>query len=282
MQSMEIFVNNSMFDNCFIASSLMDYFVQSNFAGQVIIIILLILSVMAWGVMFCKQADLKAIETQNLRAAKCIKNSTSLIQAASSVKSISSPYSVLFKEALNTLTYMGLGKQNTAVRTAMVENALTRELSHQIAIYEERMTLLGTIISGAPFLGLLGTAWGVMDCFGSMGGQTSVTLQQLAPGVSGALLTTVAGLVVAIPSVFGYNFLSTKIKKMTVDTENFAASLSDRIQMEAIADASPSVATRESKQPIFVEKVVSAPSDTTKIIDFSLDDDSDEITNFDE
>ena len=146
------------------------------------------------------------------------------------------------------------------------------------------MTLLGTIISGAPFLGLLGTAWGVMDCFGSMSGQTSVTLQQLAPGVSGALLTTVAGLVVAIPSVFGYNFLSTKIKKMIVDTENFAGTLSDKIEMESMSAASPSVATREPKTTPLVERVVNNRlSEADKVINFSLDDDdTDEMTNFDE
>ena len=76
-------------------------------------------------------------------------------------------------------------------------------------------------------MGLLGTVWGVMDCFGAMSQQTSVTLQQLAPGVAGSLLTTVAGLLVAIPSVFGFNFLTTQIRKMGVEIENFATSLSD-------------------------------------------------------
>ena len=69
------------------------------------------------------------------------------------------------------------------------------------------MVMLGSIVTGAPFLGLLGTVWGVMDAFGGMAGAGSASLQGLAPGVSGALLTTVAGLVVAIPSVFGYNYL---------------------------------------------------------------------------
>ena len=62
---MEFFVSNSIFNTNLLASSLMDYFVQSNFAGQVIIIILLVLSVMAWGVMFCKYADLTTIEELN-------------------------------------------------------------------------------------------------------------------------------------------------------------------------------------------------------------------------
>ena len=95
------------------------------------------------------------------------------------------------------------------------------------------MVLLGSIVSGAPFLGLLGTVWGVMDAFGSIALQSSANIQTLAPGVSGALLTTVAALLVAIPSVFGYNYLLTQSKIMITDLENFASSFADRIELEA-------------------------------------------------
>lgn len=282
---MEFLLNNSVFNANLLAStdpSLVDYFGQSNFAGQVIIIILFVLSLMAWGVMFCKYADLTSMEDANKKASQRVSKSPSIIEAAASVKSLACPYSSLLRDALNTLSYMGSAKQGSASRTAMVENALSRGLSTQTAKYEEKMTLLGTIISGAPFLGLLGTAWGVMDCFGSMSGQTSVTLQQLAPGVSGALLTTVSGLVVAIPSVFGYNFLSTKIKRITIDTENFASSLADRIEIEAMASAP--VASREAKPAVVVPSAparAAAPA-AENVLDFSLDDDNEEMSNFDE
>ncbi len=274
---MEFFVNSNI-----VASSLMDYFFQSNLAGQVIIIILFVLSVIAWGIMFCKYADLTTIDDLNKKAAKRVLTSPSLIDASAATKSIPSSYSRLLKDTLNTLSSMKSHASNTAMRTTMIENALYRAVSKETTKYEEKMTFLGTIISGAPFLGLLGTAWGVMDCFGSLGGQTSVTLQQLAPGVSGALLTTVAGLVVAIPSVFGYNILSNKIKEMTVAIENFAGSLSDKIEIEAMTAAPQSVATREPKPTQFVEKISVSPTDAERVIDFSLDDDTEEMSNFDE
>ena len=281
---MDFFANFTIFDSSnMLATSITDYFFQSNFAGQVIIIVLLILSVMAWGVMFCKYADLTTIEELNNKAAKRVATSQSLIDAAAAVKSIPSPNSRLLKESLNTLASMKSHASNTAMRTTMIENALYRVVSKETSKYEEKMTLLGTIISGAPFLGLLGTAWGVMDCFGSLGGQTSVTLQQLAPGVSGALLTTVAGLLVAIPSVFGYNFLSTKIKTMSTDVENFAGLLSDKIEIESMTTASQSVATREPKPVQFVEKSSISTADAERVINFSLeDDDTEEMSNFDE
>ena len=137
--------------------------------------------------------------------------------------------------------------ESRSVRMGHVENALQRTLARQVIKCESKMTLLGTIISGAPFLGLLGTAWGVMDSFGSMSAQVSVTLNDLAPGVAGALLTTVAGLVVAIPSVFGYNYLSTRTRKTITDMENFASLLADRLELESRArEISSRASTRHS------------------------------------
>jgi len=94
---------------------------------------------------------------------------------------------------------------------------------------ESQMILLATAVSGAPFLGLLGTVWGVMDTFGDVAAAGSANLAAMAPGVSAALITTVTGLLVAIPAMFGYNFLVTSIRAMTVDMDNFAAELSSEL-----------------------------------------------------
>jgi biopolymer transport protein TolQ len=114
-----------------------------------------------------------------------------------------------------------------------VENALQRAVARVTLMYENRMVMLSSIVTGAPFMGLLGTVWGVMDAFGSISGQSGASISTLAPGVSGALLTTVAGLIVAIPSVFGYNYLLTQTKLMVTELENFASNLADRIELEA-------------------------------------------------
>ena len=220
--------------NPVVASSLMDYFFQSNFAGQVIVIILLGFSILAWGAMFCKKADLSEMKRQNSATAKAVAQTNSVAEAAA-MRRLSGPYAEILRDAASALEQSGA--QNAAnsddKNSAMtfVDNALQRSLSRQLMKYESSMILLGTVISGAPFLGLLGTAWGVMDCFGSMSAQASVTLQQLAPGVAGALLTTVAGLFVAIPAVFGYNYLTSQSRELMTDTENFASLLSDIIEM---------------------------------------------------
>ena len=95
------------------------------------------------------------------------------------------------------------------------------------------MIFLASIVSGAPFIGLLGTVWGVMEAFSAVAAQQTAGIQQLAPGVSGAMLATIAGLVVAIPSVFGYNLLLGSTKTMVTELENYASSLADRIELES-------------------------------------------------
>ena len=251
--------------NPVVASSLMDYFFQSNFAGQVIVIILLGFSLLAWGAMFCKKADLSEMKRQNSATAKAVAQTNSVAEAAA-MRRLSGPYAEILRDAASALEQSGA--QNAAnsddKNSAMtfVDNALQRSLSRQLMKYESSMILLGTVISGAPFLGLLGTVWGVMDCFGSMSAQASVTLQQLAPGVAGALLTTVAGLFVAIPAVFGYNYLTSQSRELMTDTENFASLLSDIIEMRirTVYSAQPQYAPVNPQQyPYAQQPAESAP-----------------------
>ena len=95
------------------------------------------------------------------------------------------------------------------------------------------MITLASLVSGAPFMGLFGTVWGVMEAFSAVSVLQTASIQTLAPGVSAALLTTIAGLLVAIPSLFGYNILLGMVKTMITELENYASNLADRIELEA-------------------------------------------------
>ncbi len=114
-----------------------------------------------------------------------------------------------------------------------VKAALERTAAEQALSLEKGMIVLSTAVAGGPFIGLLGTVWGVMEAFSSVATQQTAGIQQLAPGVSGAMLATIAGLVVAIPSVFGYNLLLGHTRRMITELENFASSLADRIELES-------------------------------------------------
>lgn len=114
----------------------------------------------------------------------------------------------------------------------LMENAVAQESLK----LESGLILLAIAVSGAPFLGLLGTVWGVMSTFGHIAQQGSATLSAMAPGVAAALITTVAGLLVAIPSMFAYNWLVHTLRTATVELDNFAQELVSKMETEYLQD----------------------------------------------
>src|SRR5580658_837244 len=96
-----------------------------------------------------------------------------------------------------------------------VKRSMENVVAQESLKLESGLILLAIAVSGAPFLGLLGTVWGVMDTFAEVGQAGKAYLPTMAPGVSAALVTTVAGLLVAIPSMFGYNWLVHNLRTFT-------------------------------------------------------------------
>lgn len=213
-------------------SSMVQAFAQSNVAGKVIVVLLILFSFLAWTVMFGKYFEINRIRAQNLVFEKRLSATEHVLQIDPRLPNTKGPYAMLARDALRAYK-RALGSPHAI---GHVENALQRAVARGSVLYEARMTLLGSIVSGAPFLGLLGTVWGVMDAFGAIAGGEGASIASLAPGVSGALLTTVAGLLVAIPAVFGYNYLLTLVKSGITELENFASNLADRIELEAKED----------------------------------------------
>lgn len=117
-----------------------------------------------------------------------------------------------------------------------VKRTLERTVAQQSLKLESGLILLAIAVSGAPFLGLLGTVWGVMSTFSYVALKGSADLKTMAPGVSAALVTTVAGLLVAIPSMFGYNWLVHNLRVQTVDLDNFAQELTSHMETEYLRD----------------------------------------------
>ena len=108
------------------------------------------------------------------------------------------------------------------VNIGTLRNALGRGIDTEILKLESHLPILSTAVQGGPFLGLLGSAWGVMSVFGSMGEQGTVRLGAVAPGISAALACTVVGLLVAVPSLFAYNWLAARVRHQTMELEDFA------------------------------------------------------------
>lgn len=108
------------------------------------------------------------------------------------------------------------------VNLDILRGALGRSIDAEVMKLESQVAILSTAVQGGPFLGLLGSAWGVMGVFSQMGIYGTVRLGAVAPGISAALLATVVGLLVAVPSLFAYNWLAGRIRHQTIEMENFA------------------------------------------------------------
>ena len=115
-----------------------------------------------------------------------------------------------------------------------IEAVLEREVSSQIELLETRVGLLATLVSLSPFCGLFGTVWGVMMAFCGIAAAGKADFTALAPGVAGALLTTVFGLIVAIPSLIIYNWLTALIRNLTVQMDNFTEAFMVKIKLEQL------------------------------------------------
>jgi len=111
-----------------------------------------------------------------------------------------------------------------------VKVALERTASAEALSLEKGMIVLSTAVAGGPFIGLLGTVWGVMETFAGIARANSASLTAMAPGVAGALIATVIGLLVAIPAMFGYNFMVTTIRAITQELDGFATEYATQIE----------------------------------------------------
>lgn len=209
------------------------FFKQMDGPGIAIVAILIICSFIGWGAMIGKFLTVSAIRKRNLSYDLRLRNVSSILSLESMRSAQLCPYEYLTFEATQAFK-----KHRSRIRTpedialcmGHVENAIQRGIARNVQAYEEKMILLSSLVSGGPFLGLLGTVWGVMLTFSSLDDKASIS--KMAPGVSGALMATLFGLLVAIPATFGYNFLLTHTKLMTTELENFASSLADRIELE--------------------------------------------------
>jgi biopolymer transport protein TolQ len=223
----------------FFAANVWDIFLFSDLVGQIITVSLCIGSIVAWAVMLGKRNDLRELRRLNLAFEQRLREERTVLDLPESFRNKRAiPYADLFADASEAYwRAAAIGKEkgtdSARFRLEHAENALQRSLGRQILRYESSMVFLASIVSGAPFLGLLGTVWGVMVSFSAVSVQESATIQTIAPGVASALLTTIAGLVVAIPSVFGYNYLFATTKRLITEIENFASSLADRIELES-------------------------------------------------
>ncbi|MFC1667987.1 MotA/TolQ/ExbB proton channel family protein [Chlamydiota bacterium] len=214
-------------------------FMHAGFIGKLVLLGLFFISIYAWGIVVQKYKQLKYAEIKNKKFLSLFHQKKddifTLYNEIRNKKSDTVPLLDIFKRgAMEVGNLLGVLKQNPGVITAPereekisilevenLEKILFRVVSEQVIHLEKSTVFLATTAGISPLLGLFGTVWGVMNSFRSMASQGSASIGTVAPGISEALITTVAGLFVAIPALIFYNWFRNRITVMTIQMENF-------------------------------------------------------------
>lgn len=212
--------------------------------GQVIIVLLGIFSIFAWSVMAAKALQMRRATKLNQFFDLEFRSQKHVLDIYDRRLQVPDcPLFVVYQEGCKELDArlrpIGGGERRSTVSLKAMEHvkrSLERAVAQQSLRLESGLIALALAVSGAPFLGLLGTVWGVMSAFGHVARAKQADLATMAPGVSAALITTVAGLLVAIPSMFGYNYLVHNLRVLTVDLDNFAQELVSKMEIEYLRD----------------------------------------------
>ena len=152
--------------------------------------------------------------------------------------------------------------KSTRVKISMpsfeaVKVILEEAASAEAITLEKGMIVLSTAVAGGPFIGLLGTVWGVMSTFAGIAESHAATLTTMAPGVAAALLTTVTGLLVAIPAMFAYNFMVTTIRHLTQELDGYASRYANQIE-HVYVDHRPLSEELQTANEVLAGRIVSA------------------------
>ena len=200
--------------------------------AKVVIAILGVMFVVALWVMVTKAVYIRRAEAGNDGFLRRFRDSVDVLGAEGSGRHPDSPLARLYDAGCSELTKRDVGQGGAPLSGASldaVKAAVDANLVREGHRLNSRMVLLTIAISGGPFLGLLGTVVGVMITFAAIAAAGDVNVNAIAPGIAAALLATVAGLAVAIPSLFGYNYLASRIKNISADMQIFVDEFVSRV-----------------------------------------------------
>ena len=198
----------------------------------VVIVILGVMFVIAAWVMYDKAVLVGKADKANQRFLQGFRNARDVLGAPTN-EAKDSPLARLYQAGLRELHKRDVGKDGAAPLSGAsldaVKAAVDADLIRESHTLNSKIVLLTIAISGGPFLGLLGTVVGVMITFAAIAAAGDVNVNAIAPGIAAALLATVAGLAVAIPALFGYNYLASRIKNISSDMGIFVDEFVTRV-----------------------------------------------------
>lgn len=196
---------------------------ESGLAAQIIMIVLIVFSIWSWGLFLKKLYELALTNRRSkafLMSYQFHKNIKEMENLGHLL--LDNPYGKVLKDGIDE--FKSLKFSSNPVNLQLADNiklAMERTKAKEIETLESGLPILGTIVAASPFLGLLGTVWGIMESFLQIRARGSAHITVVAPGISDALITTVYGLLVAIPALIFNNLVRSRIIKLDSQLDNF-------------------------------------------------------------
>ena len=199
--------------------SLMNLFIRADIIVKSVIIILIVCSIYSWAVIIEKHRLFKKINKSSEEFETKFWNSKSAESFYNNLPAnIQDPMALIFKDAMQSLLKKRSRSDVNSKMTTMLETGIEKQISK----ISKGFTFLATVGSTAPFIGLFGTVWGIMNSFQSIAISRNTSLAIVAPGIAEALFATALGLLAAIPAVVAYNKFNNDSAKYSQKLENFS------------------------------------------------------------
>jgi biopolymer transport protein TolQ len=200
-----------------------------------VLVLLVVLSLISWYIIAYKYIYLSRATRESIQFLESFWQSRRLDQMYELAETLKrSPICQLFRAGYVELTKLQNQRQQSAETGAMhdhlgdlesVERALRRAATSETTHLESMVPFLATTGSAAPFIGLFGTVWGIMNSFRNIGAKGAANLTTVAPGIAEALIATAIGLVAAIPAVMAFNYFLRKIRVLSAEMDSFSNDL---------------------------------------------------------
>ena len=210
---------------------------RSSPLSKAVLVILVLFSVTSWAIVLLKLRQFRRVERQTASFRDVFRRSSKFSEVQSVCRSLThSPLTGIFQAGyieLNAQLRQGETSNGPAQLTTpparptlknldSLDRALLRASTVEVTKLERRVPFLATTASIAPFIGLFGTVWGIMNAFEGIGATGSTSLAVVAPGIAEALIATAAGLFAAIPAVYFYNHFTQKMKELAAAMDDFS------------------------------------------------------------
>lgn len=200
---------------------------QATIVVKFILLVLILFSVFSWAIIIYKARSLKRKEVSSRQFLEVFRRSRSLNEVNEATRRYkNSPLTSIFQAGFKELVHLTRSNpqsQNSisGEKLELINRSLLRASNEEIKQLEKMMSFLATCGSVTPFIGLLGTVWGIMDAFHKIGVVRSASLVTVAPGIAEALIATAIGLFAAIPAVIAYNHFLGRIKETISTMDDF-------------------------------------------------------------